>query len=137
MKRFYKKALVRISAGLMIFVLAAAVNASEAQKSAKDYVRAPQNDGQHFHMDARREARTHVPLPPLPSNRAHLRRSHGDPDTQLQRDKVLAGCSVDDFANSSGSALVNLVKASEPSCINTLFPLRPARVRKCFLKGRW
>src|SRR5690625_7168436 len=99
MKRIYKKALVRISAGLMMFVLAAAVNASEAQKSAKDYVPAPQNDGQHFHMDARREARTHVPLPPPPSNRSHLRHSHGDPHTQLQRDQVPACCRVDDFPN--------------------------------------
>lgn len=136
MKRFYKKALVRISAGIMIFVLAAAVNASEAQKSAKYYVPAPQNDGQHFHMDARREARTHVPLPPLPSNRAHLRRSHGDPDTQLQSDKVLAGCSVDDFANSSGSALVNLVKAAEPSCINTLFSITANQGAQVFPEGK-
>ncbi|MCB1569351.1 MAG: M9 family metallopeptidase N-terminal domain-containing protein, partial [Xanthomonadales bacterium] len=72
---------------------------------------------------AQREALTPDRLPPLSSNREHLRQDRSQPAVA----KAALACDATIFANASGAALVTAVKSATTECINDLFSISGAQ----------
>jgi microbial collagenase len=72
---------------------------------------------------AQREALTPDRLPPLSSNREHLRQDRSQPAVA----KAALACDATIFANASGAALVTAVKNSTVECIDALFSISGAQ----------
>jgi microbial collagenase len=75
-------------------------------------------------------------IPPLPSTRDHLYRSYDDPAPARARDANRA-CDLNQFATSSGSALVTAVRNAElTTCLYDLFDVTGTQAAQIFTEAK-
>ncbi len=107
--------------------LAACLLAQTASAAARDDMPPPQPssrvDNTHAHRHLQRQPLTAVQLPPLSSNREHLRQDFSRPSLA----KAGLACDSSTFASASGAALVAAIKAATPECVNELFSVSGAQ----------
>lgn len=73
-------------------------------------------------------------LPPISASKDKLRKPYAD--VAPQRVQSLAACAVSDFTSRTGAALVQFIRTSDLSCVNTLYSLTGADANGAFRESQ-